>query len=57
MKIYKSLIECQPLFRKGDRFVIIKENNNPDLMDIEAQELKWKRRIFGFDKGELEELK
>jgi hypothetical protein len=54
--MYKTKIDFQPLFRKGDRFTLVKKNNNPDLMPIEARSIKdgW---IFGFEEDELEEIK
>ena len=45
--------DCMPLFRKGDRFVIIKRNSNPQLMPLEAMKLK-DHRVYGFYEGELE---
>lgn len=55
MKIYISKIDCEPLFRKGDKFIIMNINTNPNLMEIEAMKLKSKR-IYGFNEGELELL-
>lgn len=49
----RTKIEYKPLFRKGDKFKIIKINDDPNLMPIEAIRLK-DRQIYGFEEGELE---
>lgn len=49
----RAKIEVKPLFRKGDKFRIIKINDDPNLMPIEAVRLK-DGEIYGFEEGELE---
>jgi hypothetical protein len=44
------------LYRKGDKFKIIKINDEPDLMPIEALHLRTKE-IYGFVEEEFEERK
>lgn len=41
-----------PLYRKGDKFKIIKINNNPDLMPVEAVDLR-SRVVYGFTEEEI----
>ncbi len=41
-----------PLYFKGDKFKIIKINNDINLMSIEAMRLK-NRKIYGFEVDEL----
>lgn len=45
-----------PLFRKGDKFVIVGRNSDKNLMPIEAKSLRdgW---IYFFNEDELEEIK
>jgi len=50
MKAKKDFI---PLYRKGDKFKIIKKNKETELMPIEAMRLK-DGQVYGFEEGELE---
>jgi len=52
-KIFISKVGLEPLFYKGDKFIIVKTNNDKDMMPIEAKHIRsgW---IFGFNEGELE---
>jgi len=50
MKVKESFI---PLYRKGDKFKIIKRNSDKDLISIEAMRLKDKQ-IYGVEMEELE---
>ena len=56
MKIYISKITFEPLFKKGDKFIIVNRNTDENLMPVEALKIKSKR-IYGFEINELEELK
>lgn len=49
----KAKEDHYPLFRKGDKFKIIKLNKNPDLLPIEARRLK-DGEVYGFYEGDLE---
>ncbi len=51
-KIFYAKESSFPLYKKGDKFIIIKRNNNPNLMSIEAMRLK-DRQIYGFEEGDL----
>jgi hypothetical protein len=55
-RIYKTKEDFLPLFRKGDRFKILKLNEDINLMPIEALRLK-DGKIYGFEENEFEELK
>lgn len=52
-KVKKAKIDCSPLFQRGDKFVIVNKNYDPNLMPIEAKRLKDKQ-VYGFDEDELE---
>ena len=52
-KISYAKESFEPLFRKGDKFIIVRRNNNPQLMPVEARHL-YTREVFGFEEGELE---
>ena len=52
VKILRAKESFEPLWRKGDEFVIVKRNTNPDLTEIEAKKLR-SGRIYGFSEGEL----
>lgn len=51
-KILIAKEDCMPLFRKGDKFAIVKRNSNLQLMPIEAMRIK-NKKIYGFYGGEL----
>ena len=55
-KILIAKDSCEPLYRRGDRFIITKRNADIRLMPIEAMRLKDKQ-IYGFEEEELEEKK
>lgn len=55
-KIFKAKESFYPLYKKGDKFKIIKLNNDPDLTPIEALHLKSKE-VYGFVESELEDEK
>jgi hypothetical protein len=46
--------DYSPLYKKGDKFRIVKINKDSNLTQIEAMRLKDKN-VYGFDKNELEE--
>lgn len=52
-KIKKAKQSFYPLFRKGDEFKIVGENNSSFLMPIEAMHLK-SGEVYGFEEWELE---
>jgi len=53
MKIMKTKEDFDPLYRKGDLFKIVKINDDPNLVKIEAMRLK-DGQVYGFDESELE---
>ena len=55
-KKFKAKEDYFPLYRKGDEFIIVKVNKDPDLMPIEAMRLK-NKAIYGFEKEEIGEFK
>ena len=52
-EIKKVNHDFESLYRKGDKFKIIRLNKDEDLMPIEAMRLK-NRQIYGFEENELE---
>lgn len=52
-KLYKSKISFEPLFKEGDKFIIIKFNTDKQMLPITAMRLKDKQ-FYGFEDGELE---
>lgn len=52
-EIVKAKEDYHPLYRKGDKFKIIKINKNPELMPIESMRIK-DGEIYGFFDDELE---
>lgn len=55
-QIFEAKEDYFPLYRKGDKFIIVKINKNPDLMPIEALRLK-NKKIYGFEEDELKKEK
>ena len=51
-QIVKSKEDYRPLYKKGDKFKIIKLNTGENLMPIEALHLRTKE-IYGFNRNEL----
>lgn len=49
----KAKNDCQPLFKKGDEFIVVKINRDPLFLPIEAKHLK-SGETYGFYEGELE---
>ena len=52
-KMVKAKETFEPLYKKGDKFKIIKRNKEDGLMPIEAMRIKDKE-IYGFEENELE---
>ena len=52
MRIYKAKETFEPLYYKGDKFIIVKRNTDENLMPVEAKHLR-SGRIYGFEVGEL----
>lgn len=55
MKIYISKITFEPLFKAGDRFIIVERNKDENMTPFGAMKLSSKR-IYGFYENELELL-
>jgi len=49
----KAKFGCEPLYREGDKFRVVKKNKDPNLMPIEALHLRTKQ-VYGFEEDELE---
>ena len=48
--------EFYPLYRKGDKFKIVKINKEKDLLPIESLHLRTKQ-IYGFERDEIQIIK
>ena len=53
MKLKIAKEDFYPLYRKGDKFVIVKRNTDENLAPVEAKHLKSKE-IYGFCEEEFE---
>lgn len=47
--------DCEPLFRKGDRFKVIKLNEDKNMLPITA--VNFRGEVLGFEENELEECR
>ena len=52
-KIFIAREGCEPLFREGDKFIIVRRETDSDLTPIIAMRLKDKQ-VYGFNEGELQ---
>lgn len=52
-QIFRAKESFPPIYKKGDKFKIIKFNKNSNLMDVEAVRLK-DGEVYGFSKEEIE---
>lgn len=52
-KLFNVKHDLAPLYREGDSFEIVKRNEDPDLMPIEARKLRG-GQVYGFEERELE---
>lgn len=52
MKVKSAREGFEPLYKRGDKFIIVKLNSDPNLTPIEAKHLR-SGRIYGFNEGEL----